>query len=83
MGGDSINQDNLPFLFAPALKQDLQQDGISVNPELENKSRDRVEKARKRHGLLTYERLSEYLLTFTFFGLESYYDISKVPENYT
>lgn len=49
----------------------------------ESKRIGRVEKARKRYGILTSERLSEFLLTNLFFGLESYYDISKVPENYT
>lgn len=53
------------------------------NLERESNSVDRLEKTRKRKGILTYERLTEFLLTNTYFGLESYYDIHKVPENYT
>ncbi len=81
MSADNSIKDDLPFLFAPAIKEDVLP--AEINPERESKGIDRVEKVRKRWGILTYERLSEFLLTNLFFGVESYYDISKVPENYT
>lgn len=84
MNDDVNHRADLPFLFAPATICELPALDVQQVQDVESQTMlDGDVRVRKRWGILTYERLSEFILTNIFFGLESYYDITKVPENYT
>lgn len=81
MGEDNINQDNLPFLFAPAIQQDLLSITVGVNPEREILLSKRADGVVRRLG--TFSHLADLITWSVFFGAETAYDMHKVPENYT
>lgn len=78
MSRDSITQDDLPFLFAPKVKQDL----LSTEQDTNQERVKRVEKAIKQIGVLTYTRLSELVVTGFLTATEISFDASRYPEHY-